>query len=153
MIFLLLGLIGLAYFFFQQTHYFKKPPAAAATTTTTTTTTTAPTLPSVPDLEYVPSTGAGGFDQQAQQHEMQRVAHVVQFGADCYAKNSYGELLDIPADKCRFYSDHPSMLSGSRVNQREYMQTQQPQAFASPSATISPISTESTKNDLNQVKL
>ena len=156
MIFLLIGLIGLAYFFFQQTHYFKKPPDAAATTATTTTTTTAQNsiaAPAVPPLEYVPSTGAGGLDQQAQQHEMQRVAHVVQFGADCYAKNSYGELLDIPADKCRFYSDHPSMLSGSRVNQREYTQTQQPQPFASPSATISPISTESTKNDLNQVKL
>lgn len=86
-------------------------------------------------------------------YEIQRVAYVVEFGSECYAKNSFGEVLDIPAEKCRFYSDHPSMLSGSRVNQREYTQTQQPQGFASPSTTISPISTESTKNDLNQVKL
>jgi hypothetical protein len=144
-------LIAFTFYLFQQTTFFKKP-AVVETTTTTTTTGTLPPV-AAPDLEYFPSTGAGGLDQQTQQHEMQRVAYVVEFGSDCYAKNSFGELLDIPLDKCRFYSDHPSMLSGSRMNQREYAQTQQPQGFALPSAPISPISSESTKNDLNQVKL
>ncbi|MEC8566677.1 MAG: zonular occludens toxin domain-containing protein [Pseudomonadota bacterium] len=48
-------------------------------------------------------------------HELQRVAHVIEHGTECYAKNSYGELLDIPLEKCRLYSSRPSMLSGSRI--------------------------------------
>lgn len=51
-------------------------------------------------------------------HELQRVAHVIEFGNECYAKNSYGELLDIPLDKCRLYSSRPSLLSGSRIPQQ-----------------------------------
>lgn len=50
-------------------------------------------------------------------HELQRVAHVIEFGSECYAKNSYGELLDIPPDQCRLYSSRPSLLSGSRIQQ------------------------------------
>ena len=91
-------------------------------------------------------------------HELQRVAHVVEFGNECYAKNSFGELLDIPLDKCRMYSARPSLLSGSRnrADQTDYTQTQLPQAstpIQQQPTTIQPISAESTKNDLNLSKL
>ena len=88
-------------------------------------------------------------------HELQRVAHVVEFGNNCYAKNSYGELLDIPLDQCRLYSSRPSLLSGSRnrVEQPRYSENQQLQGSPLVQTSIQPISAESTKNDLNSAKL
>lgn len=70
-------------------------------------------------------------------HEIQRVAYVVEFGSECYAKNSFGELLDIPLDKCRLYSARPSLLSGSRVRveQTNYPQNQQYQGSSSVSSS------------------
>lgn len=88
-------------------------------------------------------------------HELQRVAHVVEFGNNCYAKNSYGELLDIPLDQCRLYSSRPSLLSGSRnrVEQPRYSENQQLQGSPLVQTSIQPISAEITKNDLNSAKL
>lgn len=55
--------------------------------------------------------------QQNDQHELQRVAFVVATSSgDCYAKNSYGELLDIEQAKCKLYDEHPNLLSSSRVS-------------------------------------
>jgi hypothetical protein len=56
-------------------------------------------------------------DQSAvEAHELTRPAQIVSSSAgDCYAKNSYGELLDISADKCNLYAEHPNLLSGSRI--------------------------------------
>jgi zona occludens toxin len=52
----------------------------------------------------------------AEAHELTRPAQIVSSSAgDCYAKNSYGELLDISADKCNLYAEHPNLLSGSRI--------------------------------------
>lgn len=73
----------------------------------------------------------------AMTHELQRVAYVVEFGSECYAKNSFGELLDIPLDQCRLYSARPSLLSGSRVRveQTNYRQNQQYQGSSSVSSS------------------
>jgi len=91
-------------------------------------------------------------------HELQRVAHVVEFGGECYAKNSFGELLDIPLDKCRLYSSRPSLLSGSRnrVDQTDHTQMQLPQAstpIQQQPATTQPISIKNSSFDQNKVKI
>ncbi|AXI03061.1 zonular occludens toxin domain-containing protein [Aquirhabdus parva] len=49
--------------------------------------------------------------------ENKRVAFVIYNGGGCVAKNSYGEILPIDMLTCKQYSDHPSMLSFSRMPQ------------------------------------
>lgn len=149
-------MIGFLYTRFTDPNTQRMITGESVTTSTTTVTNADGSVKSVTTAPASAQTNV--VDQSpvaAAAHEFQRVAHVVQFGSDCYAKNSYGELLDIPADQCRFYSDHPSMLSGSRnrTESLNQVQTQQSQGFASPAVPVSPISHESTKNDLNQVKL
>lgn len=52
-------------------------------------------------------------------HETLRPAMIVASDQDCFAKNSYGELLDLTVEQCFKLSGRPSMLSSSRLNQNE----------------------------------
>lgn len=107
-----------------------------------------PNSTNVDSMSSVPSSGAITSDQRSQIalyiHELQRVAYVVEFGNECYAKNSYGELLDIPLDKCRMYSAHPSSLSSSR----NLEQSQRSPAVSASSPDFS----QTPSNDLNSAK-
>jgi len=133
----------------------------SVTTTTTTNADGSTTQTTTATDQPVTAQAAAALDASpvaAVAHELQRVAHVVEFGNECYAKNSFGELLDIPLDKCRLYSARPSMLSGSRnrVDQNDYSQTQLPQAstpIQQQSVTTQPILSKNSSFDQNQVKI
>lgn len=101
-----------------------------------------PTASSNAPASPVGTTGDNSATDQsaAEAHELTRPAQIVSSSAgDCYAKNSYGELLDISADKCNLYAEHPNLLSGSRIAQQNLARndyatastTQQPAAVSS----------------------
>lgn len=50
-----------------------------------------------------------------QQHENLRVSMVIESSSDCYAKNSYGEVLDISVDECRMLSKKNTRIPMSRL--------------------------------------
>ena len=117
MVLILFCLVGLAFFFFNQTKYFKKPAESAAESAIAQSSAPSALSSARPDSQsdYVSST-----DHNTDRHELQRVAFVVSTSAgECYAKNSYGELLDIDQAKCKLYDDHPSLLSSSRSSQNQ----------------------------------
>lgn len=54
-------------------------------------------------------------EQQAQDFELKRVAMVIETSSDCYAKNSYGEYIDMSVDQCRLLSKNNKGISMSRI--------------------------------------
>lgn len=52
------------------------------------------------------------------QHELARPALIVATDTYCYAKNAYGELLDITTAQCLQLSEMPQLMSGSRLQQQ-----------------------------------
>ena len=58
-------------------------------------------------------------EQQNETFELKRVAMVIESSTDCYAKNSYGEFIDMPVDQCRLLSKNNKRMSMSR-NVQDY---------------------------------
>jgi len=53
--------------------------------------------------------------EDLQKHENLRVSMVIESSNDCYAKNSYGEILDISIDECRMLSKKNTRIPLSRL--------------------------------------
>lgn len=53
--------------------------------------------------------------EDLQNHENLRVSMVIESSSDCYAKNSYGEILDISIDECRMLSKKNTRIPLSRM--------------------------------------
>ncbi|MCT9356953.1 zonular occludens toxin domain-containing protein [Acinetobacter baumannii] len=48
--------------------------------------------------------------------EVSRIAMIIDSGTDCYAKNSFGETIDISKEKCMELSTHNNRLNFSRID-------------------------------------
>ena len=54
--------------------------------------------------------------------ELSRIAMIMDSSTDCYAKNSYGDIIDITVDECRQLSAKNSRMSFSKVKKEQYLQ-------------------------------
>lgn len=57
-----------------------------------------------------------------EQQELSRIAMIMDSSTDCYAKNSYGDIIDITVDECRQLSTKNSRMSFSKVKKEQYLQ-------------------------------
>ena len=57
-----------------------------------------------------------------EQQELSRIAMIMDSSTDCYAKNSYGDIIDITVDECRQLSAKNSRMSFSKVKKEQYLQ-------------------------------
>ena len=57
-----------------------------------------------------------------EQQELSRIAMIMDSSTDCYAKNSYGDIIDITVDECRKLSAKNSRMSFSKVKKEQYLQ-------------------------------
>ena len=57
-----------------------------------------------------------------EQQELSRIAIIMDSSTDCYAKNSYGDIIDITVDECRQLSAKNSRMSFSKVKKEQYLQ-------------------------------
>lgn len=71
----------------------------------------APPKPNIEKKENIPVKDSTDL----QQHENLRVSMVIESSSDCYAKNSYGEILDISIDECRMLSKKNTRIPLSRL--------------------------------------
>ena len=71
----------------------------------------APAKPNIEKKENIPVKDSTDL----QQHENLRVSMVIESSSDCYAKNSYGEVLDISVDECRMLSKKNTRIPMSRL--------------------------------------
>lgn len=60
--------------------------------------------------------------QNLEQQELSRIAMIMDSSSDCYAKNSYGDIIDITVDECRQLSAKNSRMSFSKVKKEQYLQ-------------------------------
>ncbi|MBF8316871.1 zonular occludens toxin, partial [Acinetobacter baumannii] len=56
------------------------------------------------------------------QLENQRIAIIVESSTDCYAKNSYGDFIDISVDECKKLSSKNNRMSFSKLKKEQYLQ-------------------------------
>jgi|GEM_PF-2476179 len=56
------------------------------------------------------------------QLENQRIAIIVESSTDCYAKNSYGDFIDISVDECKKLSRKNNRMSFSKLKKEQYLQ-------------------------------
>lgn len=66
------------------------------------------------NIQETPKTTQNSPKEDLQQNELQRIAMITESSNDCVARNSYGEILDIPIDKCRQLSSKNSRMQFSR---------------------------------------
>ena len=60
--------------------------------------------------------------QNLEQQELSRIAMIIDSSSACYAKNSYGDIIDITVDECRQLSAKNSRMSFSKVKKEQYLQ-------------------------------
>lgn len=112
-----LAIIALSYVFLGDNYFFSTKSKSSTQPTDTQSTVTSESRQKMGTLDTTQQTSNPVNDSIT--HELTRPAQIIASSAgDCYAKNSYGELLDISPEKCRMYSEHPNLLSGSRVQQQ-----------------------------------
>ena len=64
-----------------------------------------------------PDTSKGkGKSLSDEEREESRIAMIIESDSDCYAKNAYGDAIDIPLSKCRMLSKKNKLLSFSRLD-------------------------------------
>ncbi|KAF7276675.1 hypothetical protein GWI33_009934 [Rhynchophorus ferrugineus] len=54
-------------------------------------------------------------DIDLQQHELERIAMIIESSTDCYAKNSYGDVIDITFNECKALSRKNVRMSFSKL--------------------------------------
>lgn len=59
-------------------------------------------------------------EMDLQQHELERIAIIIDSSTDCYAKNAYGDLIDISIEACKKLSRKNSLMSFSKVKKDHY---------------------------------
>ncbi|MDD2946252.1 MAG: zonular occludens toxin domain-containing protein [Acinetobacter sp.] len=57
-----------------------------------------------------------------EQQELSRIAMIIDSSTDCYAKNSYGDIVDITINECRALSSKNNRMSFSKVKKEQYLQ-------------------------------
>ncbi|HHW53338.1 MAG TPA: hypothetical protein GXX13_09230 [Acinetobacter towneri] len=57
-----------------------------------------------------------------EQQELSRIAMIMDSSSDCYAKNSYGDIIDITVDECKKLSAKNSKMSFSKMRKEQYSQ-------------------------------
>jgi len=61
-------------------------------------------------------------EMSLEQQELSRIAMIMDSSSDCYAKNSYGDIIDITVDECKKLSTKNSRMSFSKVKKEQYLQ-------------------------------
>ena len=51
-----------------------------------------------------------------EQQELSRIAMVIESDTDCYAKNSYGDIIEMPQDRCRYLSKNSNRIPLSKMD-------------------------------------
>lgn len=54
--------------------------------------------------------------------ELSRIAMIIDSSTDCYAKNSYGEVIEITLDECKKLSNKNNRMAFSKVKKDQYLQ-------------------------------
>ncbi|MFU8928289.1 zonular occludens toxin domain-containing protein [Acinetobacter puyangensis] len=74
--------------------------------------------PSEPQNTEIKEPSQSAMKIDWQQHELQRIAMVIESSTDCYARNSYGQVIDLPLNKCRELSKKNNRMELS-MSQRQ----------------------------------
>ena len=61
-------------------------------------------------------------EMSLEKQELSRIAMIMDSSSDCYAKNSYGDIIDITVDECRKLSAKNSRMSFSKLKKEQYLQ-------------------------------
>ncbi|MFU8928301.1 zonular occludens toxin domain-containing protein [Acinetobacter puyangensis] len=73
----------------------------------------------IPDQQQTTTQQAKYMDKKSEidleQHELERIAMIVESSTDCYAKNSYGDVIDITFNECKALSRKNVRMSFSKV--------------------------------------
>ncbi|MDT1822974.1 zonular occludens toxin, partial [Acinetobacter baumannii] len=59
------------------------------------------------------------IDISLEQQELSRIAMIVESSTDCYAKNSYGDFIDITVEECKSLSRKNNRMSFSKIKKEQ----------------------------------
>ncbi|MDC4653159.1 zonular occludens toxin domain-containing protein [Acinetobacter baumannii] len=69
-----------------------------------------------------PITSIDSQQENLQEHENKRISMIIESSTDCYAKNSYGDIIDITEEQCRLLSKKNSRIPLSKLKRQQEAQ-------------------------------
>jgi len=58
----------------------------------------------------------------SKQIELSRIAMIIESSVDCYAKNSYGDVIEMKLEECRYLSNKNNRIQFSKIKKEQYIQ-------------------------------